>query len=409
MWPFTRKEERAESSVHVLEAAFAESAASREMALQIPAVQGCIGRIAETVARLPIRLYRRDGENVQEIRDDRRLRLLNDDTGDTLNAADFWKAMLEDYYLGQGGYAYLKRWGLDIASIHYVSSHHLSVIKNNDPVFKAFDVIVNGRRYMYYDFLRILRRTKDGCTNIPLQEQAPLIFAVVYNSLRFEDSMVRKGGNKRGFLKAKNKVRDPDELRQKWNQLYANDSENVMVLNEGMEFQEASNTSVEMQLNENKQTNSREICKLIGVPPNILEGNASEEDKKTFTATVMSVLCDIETALDRDLLLESEKGTLYWAFDTRELTRGSIKERFEAYEIASRNNILQPDEIRREEDLPPTGFNYFRLGLQDVLLDLKNNTVYTPNTNCFVQLGKQRSMDKPKESEESYEHRDPGG
>ena len=387
MWPFTRKEERADSDIHVLEAAFAESEASREMALQIPAVQGCIGKIARTVARLPIRLYRRDGENVQEIRDDRRLRLLNDDTGDTLNAADLWKAMLEDYYLGKGGYAYLKRWGLDIASIHYVSSQHLSVIKNVDPIFKDFDVIVDGHSYRYYDFLRILRQTKDGCTNIPLTEQAPLIFAVAYNSLRFEDSMVRKGGNKRGFLKAKTKVRDPDELRRKWNQLYANDSENVMVLNEGMEFQEASNTSVEMQLNENKQTNSRDICKLFGVPPSMLEGNATKADAKEFTAAVAAVLCDIETALDRDLLLESEKGTLYWAFDTKELTRGELKERFEAYEIARRNNILQVDEIRQQEDMAPTGFNFYQLGLQDVLLDLRTQTVYTPNTNKFVRLG----------------------
>ncbi len=396
MWPFTRKEERASSDIHVLEAEFAASEASREMALQIPAVQGCIGKIARTVARLPLRLYRREGENVQEIRDDRRLRLLNDDTRDTLNAADFWKAMLEDYYLGKGGYAYLKRWGLDIASIHYVSSQHLSVVKNVDPIFKDFDVIVNGHTYRYYDFLRLLRQTKDGCTNIPLTEQAPLIFAVAYNSLRFEDSMVRKGGNKRGFLKAKTKVRDPDELRRKWNQLYANDSENVMVLNEGMEFQEASNTSVEMQLNENKQTNSRDICKLFGVPPSMLEGNATKADEKAFTAAVMEVLCDIETALDRDLLLESEKGTLYWAFDTKELTRGEIKERFEAYEIASRNNFMQLDEIRKQEDMAPTGFNYFRLGLQDVLLDLQHRTVYTPNTNQFVKLG-----EKPGEVSES--------
>ena len=33
------------------------------------------------------------------------------------------------------------------------------------------------------------------------------------------------------------------------------------VLNNGLEFQEASNTSVEMQLNENKQTNSNEYAR----------------------------------------------------------------------------------------------------------------------------------------------------
>ena len=34
-----------------------------------------------------------------------------------------------------------------------------------------------------------------------------------------------------------------------------------------------------------------------------------------------------------------------------------------------------------------TGFNYLKLGLQDVLLDTKTNTIYTPNTNQMVRVG----------------------
>lgn len=43
------------------------------------------------------------------ITDDPRVFLLNDDTGDTLNANEFWRAMIRDYYLGKGGYAYIDR------------------------------------------------------------------------------------------------------------------------------------------------------------------------------------------------------------------------------------------------------------------------------------------------------------
>ena len=38
-------------------------------------------------------------------------------------------------------------------------------------------------------------------------------------------------------------------LRAAFRDLYSNDVENVVVLNEGLEFQESSNTAVEMQLN----------------------------------------------------------------------------------------------------------------------------------------------------------------
>lgn len=51
------------------------------------------------------------------------------------------------------------------------------------------------------------------------------------------------------------------------------------------------------------------------------------------------------------------------------------------------NNFLQADEVRYKEDLKPLGFNFIRLGLQDVLLDPKTNMIYTPNTNQTTMFG----------------------
>ena len=56
-------------------------------------------------------------------------------------------------------------------------------------------------------------------------------------------------------MKAKNRVAKEviDMLKEAFRRLYANNTENVVVLNDGLEFQESSSTSVEMQLNENKE------------------------------------------------------------------------------------------------------------------------------------------------------------
>ena len=43
--------------------------------------------------------------------------------------------------------------------------------------------------------------------------------------------------------------------------------------------------------------------------------------------------------------------------------------------------------MRKLEDLEPLGFNFLRLGLNDVLLDIKSGRVYTPNTNAMVDMG----------------------
>ena len=94
-----------------------------------------------------------------------------------------------------------------------------------------------------------------------------------------------------------------------------------------------------------------------------------------------------QCALNRNLLLESEKGKMYFAFDTTELLKGDMLKRYQAYQIALQSNFMQIDEVRYKEDLPKLGFNYVKLGLQDVLLDVKSGTVYTPNTNQTAKIG----------------------
>ena len=51
-----------------------------------------------------------------------------------------------------------------------------------------------------------------------------------------------------------------DELKQAFANLYSNSSDNVVILNNGIRFQESSNTSVEMQLNENEAVQRRGVC-----------------------------------------------------------------------------------------------------------------------------------------------------
>ena len=200
--------------------------------------------------------------------------------------------------------------------------------------------------------------------------------------------LFKKGGNKRGFIEAEDRLDKGaiESIKRAWNNLYSNNTDNVVVLNKGAKFKESSNTSVEMQLNENKESNAKDICGMFGFSSRILYGEATEEDRKEYINAVMSLLNVIETALDKDLLTEKEKESFYFAFDTKELTRGSLKERYEAYALGLRNNFLQIDEVRAKEDMEPLGFKWVRIGLNDVLLDVEKGIVYTPNMNAVADL-----------------------
>ena len=395
---FRRKEkpeERADpgrevdASDSLLRALISGTDVDKTILLQSPAVRGCLEKIAGTVCRLPIKLYRKVDGKVEEITEDARLRLLNKETGDTLNADEFWRAMLEDYYLGRGAYAYIRKNGIgEYEGLHYVEEEKVSVLKNYDPILKSYSIMVMGKTYHPFEFLKLHRRTKDGAEGIPLWQDNPLIFSVAYNSFVFEEKLVKKGGNKRGFIEAEDRLDKGaiESIKRAWNNLYSNNTDNVVVLNKGAKFKESSNTSVEMQLNENKESNAKDICGMFGFSSRILYGEATQEDRKEYINAIMSLLNVIETALDKDLLTEREKESFYFAFDTKELTRGSLKERYEAYALGLTNNFLQIDEVRAKEDMEPLGFKWVRIGLNDVLLDVEKGIIYTPNMNAVADL-----------------------
>lgn len=379
---------------------------TKEMALQVPTVAGGIDLIASIIASTPIKLYRDVNGRAEEVKDDPRLRLLNDETGDTLDANQFWHAIVRDYYVGKGGYAYIRRDRGQVKSLHYVDEAQIAIQRNLDPIFKSYDLLVRGRRYYPFEFLKILRNTKDGMQGVPITEESSKLIEVAYQSLRYEMYIVKKGGNKKGFLKAKKKLDDTAmaQLKESFSRIYSNSSDNVVVLNDGIEFQESSNTSVEMQLNENKTTNAAEFAKIFHVSPDVMGGKTSDTAGLAKLAAI-PLMTKIQCALNRDLLLETEKGTFYWAFDTKELLKGSMKERFEAYKTALDGNFMQIDEVRYQEDMEPLGLTWIKLGLDTVLYDPKTKTIYTPNTDKASQI-KEKKMAPPEGEPEGGENKD---
>lgn len=385
-------ENRAENVMDdlLLQAFLNNTALTKDLALNIPSLNSAIGFIADMVSMVPLKLYEEKDGNITEIKDDFRIRLFNDDTGDTLDAIQFWKAMIQDYYLGKGGYAYLNKSIGNLKSVHYVEDRYISYIKNTDPIFKDYDILVNGKKYKPFDFLKILRNTKDGAKGVSILEESPYLLSVCWNMLKYEDVLVKKGGVRDGFLESDHELAQDavNALQEAWSNQFGNtDKSTAMVLNEGIKWNAASLSSVEMQLDENKQTNAKEVCKLVRISEAILKGDATEQDfKNSITTGVMPILITIQSAMNRDCLLEKEKDTKYWAFDTTELTKADIKTRYEAYKIGLDSNFLQLDEVRYKEDLEPLEFNYMKLNLGDVFFNPKTREIYAPNTGQSANM-----------------------
>lgn len=379
-----RENEIRQSDDLILKSFLSENTISEREAMNIPAVSKCVNLIADTVSMIPIKLYKEEflnGKRKTVEVDDERCDLFNLDTKDTLDGVQFKRALVRDYLLFGGAYAYIKKRRNTVKSLNYVSFENVHIIENFDPIFKDYNILIGGQSYKPFEFLKVLRSTKDGANGLGIINQNQELLKVAYLTLKFEQSLVSTGGSKKGFIKSEKKITKEamDSLKRAWRELYCNTENNVIVLNDNLDFKEASNTSTEMQLNENKNSINNSILDIFGVP--------TDWNWETFIKTaVMPILSAIECALNRDLLLEKEKKSFYFAFDTKEITKGDIKTRFEAYKTALDANLMQIDECRYMEDLEPLGLNFIKLGLQDVLFNPQTKEVYTPNTNKVINI-----------------------
>lgn len=404
MWPFARRksnEIRADTWAEIdtsttegqllYAALVGNSTLTVDEAMQIPAVAACVRLIADTVSMVPFKLYKVNQDEIQleEVPDDPRVQLVNKDPKDTLDATQLKKAIVRDYLLDKGGYVYVDKVGNKVRSLRYVEPGRVSFNWNADPIFKDYDILVNGGTYKPYQFLKILRNTKDGYKGVGIVEEQAKPLMVAYRILKFQDSLMQTGGMKKGFVKSPKHLTDIaiKALKDAWARLFSTNSENVVVLNDGLEFQEASESSTEMQINENVSTLTKQICEIFGVPVQLLNrevGSASEEDRIVFIQyCIQPILTAIENALNRVLLLESEKTAYKWAADITEFTKADVLKRYQAYELACKNGFMQIDEVRYRENMAPLGLDFVKLGLQDVLYyPEKNGMTFVPNMNA---------------------------
>ncbi len=367
----------------LLQALINDEVITREKAMTLPAVAGAVDFISNMIASMPVKLYKYKQGKIEDQFNDPRVALLNGDTGDTLDAFQWKKAMVEDYLMDKGGYTYIRRNRNDVTGLFYVEPIFITIMKNFKPIYKEYDILVEGKTYKPYEFIKLLRKTKDGSSGVGLTVEVSKALETAYQTLLYQLGLVKSGGNKKGFLKATRKLGQDeiDVLKKAWKSLYANNDSNIVVLNNGLDFQEASNSSVEMQLNESKRTLQDEINNIFHISNNFYD---------TFKEAIYPIIKAFETALNRDLLLEKEKKNYFFEFDVKEIIKANISERYNAYKTAKETGFMTLNEIRKAENMEYIeGLDVINVGLGAVLYDTNTHTYYTPNTDTTANLDDQ--------------------
>lgn len=358
---------------------------TKKEALSIPVVAKSVNWIASVISALPIKMYRKTEKGYIEVYDDYRLSLLNEYSGNCMTANDLKRQIISDLLLDGNGYAYISKRGNKITKLSYIPTTKLTYTESVDSVDKIINVWVDGKQVQDYNVFRLVNNTKNGISGVGFVSDCQDLLGTILSSLKYEHTSI-SSGVRRGFLKSKTKLDNEKltELKQAWRKLTSPTQSDVLVLNAGIEFEDASSTATESQLSQNKTINIQQVLSYFGLPTNFLNGANSDSYLTAVRIAVLPIVSQLTTALNNYLLLESEKADLKFNIDVSELLRINASERFNAYQTGLSSGILTIDEVRRMENLPVLDMQYLKLGLGDVLYNVNDGKIFVPNTGQIV-------------------------
>ena len=368
---------------------------TKQEAMSIPVVTKSVNWIASAISGLPIKMYKRTEKGYVEVYDDYRLPLLNNYSGNCMTANDLKKQLISDLLLEGNGYAYISKRGNKIEKLSYIPTSKLTYTESVDNINKIVNIWVDGKQVQDYNVFRLVNNTKNGVSGIGFVSDCQNLLSTILGSLQYENSSI-SSGVRRGFLKSKAKL-DPDkmnELKRAWKRLTNPNNSDVLVLNAGIEFEDASNTATESQLSQNKTINMHQILAYFGLPTNFFEGANSDAYLTAVRIAVLPIVKQLITALNNYFLLESEKQDFKFDIDTSELLRINANERYAMYQMAIDKGILTTDEVRQMENLPVLDMPYLKLGLGDVLYNTSDGSIFVPNTGVIVDPKDNQSTDE---------------
>lgn len=357
---------------------------------EIPMVNSNINYIAGRIAPLKVKLYKKEDGKIVEVKDER-TKLLNNDCGGVISSYNTKFNMIKDYLIQGRSYIYIDRKGLKINSLRYVNPSDVMIMGNNDPIFKTVQYSVMGNPYNDFDFIT-LANSADGCTFSGLINQNKTLLESAMYMLNNNKVSAKNSNAPKGIIESDIPLgqEELDALKSSWRKFVNSGTEQSFVLNQGLHFQNVGGNNQQNQIVEQQTLLDKQICALFGTSIELINGSASEEVEKAFIRSKLIPLLDkVIEQYNRVLLLESEKDTMFFAFDLTEISKdSSLKDRMEGYAVGLKNNILDINTVREIENLPriPNLDNVLKMNLSDVLFNVSNGNSMILNLGKTVDL-----------------------
>ena len=369
---------------------------SVQSAIQVSAVYACVRVIAETVASLPLHVFKVTDSGSEKAAEHTLYRLLHDEPNREMTSFVLRETMLTHLLLWGNSYSQIIRTGRNqIDSLYPLLPDHMEVDRDSKGKLTYTYTTSEGKIYRLSpeEVLHIPGLGFDGVVGyspIALEKNA---IGLGLAAEEYGSKFFSNGARPSGILTHPNTVKNPKTLRESWNAAYggSTNSGRVAILEEGMKFETISMPNNEAQFLETRKFQVSEICRIYRVPPHLVGdlehatfSNIEHQSISFAVHTIRPWLVRIEQSINRALFSDKEKGCYYTQFNIDGLMRGAYKERMEGYAIARQNGWMSANDIRLLENLNPLteeqgGDTYLVNGNMREILDFRKENALDEN------------------------------
>ena len=337
-----------------------------DTALRTSAVLACIRVLSETIAGLPLHLYRRLDDEKEKASDLPLYRVLHSRPNGWQTRFEFIEQMVVHLCLYGNAYALIAPGERSrVGSLRLLHPSCMEVIQEDDlSLTYSYREPNTSKKIVYRDdqIMHCRWLSVDGIVGtVPIElgkDAIGLARALEQHGNRFWNNNALPGVVLRTDQALPREVRE--QLREQWDSAHRGPAKagRTAVMSHGLHADTLGASLESNQYAELRTQALLEICRVFNMPPHKVQelgratwGNIESENISFVQTTILPWLRRIEGAISRDLLPDDE--TYFAEFVVEGLLRGDTMTRYSAYQIGLNGGWLTPNEIRRMENLGP--------------------------------------------------------
>ena len=356
---------------------FGKSAAGAKVneftAMQTTAVYACVRILAESIAGLPLHVYEYRGNGKERVPGHPLYFLLHDSPNPEMTSFIFRETAMIHLLLWGNSFSQIIRDGMRrVVGLYPLLPNRMSVdrdehgelvytytpMSDSNPTLKSGQSIKLRRE----DVLHIPGLGFDGLVGYSPIAMARNAVGMTLACEEYGSSFFANGARPGGVLKHPGVLKDPSKLRESWQAVYGGTANTgkVVVLEEGVDYQQISIPPEEAQFLETRKFQIDEIARLYRVPPHMIGdlekssfNNIEQQSLEYVKYTLNPWVVRWEQSLQKALLLPSEQKRYFIKFNVDGLLRGDYQSRMQGYATGRQNGWLSANDIREMENMNP--------------------------------------------------------